>query len=281
MVQPLLLLPPSPPMVSPLLIQTTRSGNDRTNSYIELFSVLYRSLFNLSYSKLWSTLADTYARPTRGHVKQLKQQMENWTKGTKTIDEYVQGFTTRFDHIAFLWKPVDHEDQIDYLIGGIPEEYKTIIDQIEARDTPPSITDIHEKLINHELKLQAQVNVSAALPITGNAVSYQRPANNKNNSSWNQKRNYQRNNTNNNQTWQHQQNFNPRNNQHQSTGRGYQGRCQLCGVQGHSARRCPQLNSGGSFQPSQASPWQPRPNIANVAPYSAANWILDSGALTI
>lgn len=129
-------------------------------------------------AEIWSTLASTYAKPSRAHVKQLKQQLEQWKKGAKPIDEYVQGFTTRSDRLALLGKPIEHEDQIDFIIGGLPEEYKHLADQIEARDAPPSITEIHEKLINYELKLQVQPPATV-VPITANAA-YSRNTNNRN-----------------------------------------------------------------------------------------------------
>ncbi|CAA7059707.1 unnamed protein product, partial [Microthlaspi erraticum] len=71
---------------------------------------------------------------------------------------------------------------------------------------------------------------------------------------------------------------------HQNVGRPYLGRCQICSVQGHSARRCPQLaamTSQSSPQPHPPlTPWQsqPRANLAVGSPYIASNWLLDSGA---
>lgn len=104
-----------------------------------------------------------------------------------TIMAYVQGLTTKFDQISLLGKPLDHEDQIDHIIAGQPEDYKPVIDQIESRETPPSITEVHERLLNQELCLQTAATQSI-LPtlITANAVNY-RPNNNNtsNSTNWN------------------------------------------------------------------------------------------------
>ncbi|KFK22489.1 hypothetical protein AALP_AAs62859U000100, partial [Arabis alpina] len=53
-------------------------------------------------AEIWHTVASTYAKPSRGHVQQLKQQLEQIKKGDKTIDEYLQSLTTRFDQLALL-----------------------------------------------------------------------------------------------------------------------------------------------------------------------------------
>lgn len=80
---------------------------------------LSRSLTDVD---IWRTLAASYAKPRRWHIKQLKLQLKQWTKGTKTIDGSFQGITTRFDQLTLLGKPVDHEDQIEYILGGNPDD---------------------------------------------------------------------------------------------------------------------------------------------------------------
>lgn len=92
-------------------------------------------------ANIWNTLAATYAKHSRGHIQQLRLQIRQWSKGSKTIDEYVQGLTTWFDQLALLGKPMEQEDQIENLLGGLPEDYKQTVDQIEARDSPSSITE--------------------------------------------------------------------------------------------------------------------------------------------
>lgn len=119
-----------------------------------------------------SILTSTFAKPTRGNIKQVKQQIDNWTKGSKSINEYFQGFTTRFDQLAILGKPLDHEDQIEKILGGLPEDYKTLVDQVESRDTAPSLAELHEKLINQEAKLQTVVTPNPSAPVTANYTNY-------------------------------------------------------------------------------------------------------------
>lgn len=229
-------------------------------------------------AQIWETLSSTYIKPSRDHIQQLRQQIKSWTKGTMSIDDYFQGFKTQFDQVALLGKPYDIEDQIEFLLEGLPEDYKPVKDQIEGRESPPSLTEIHEKLLNHETKLLSKTTTAAVLPVTANVAHHRGSSNNHPNAqktSYGQSRN---NNSRPHQTWQQQQ-FSPRNDQ---SSRGYQGRCQLCGVHGHSARRCNQLQSAAaSYNPSSkasSSAWQPRANMAMAQSYNPGNWILDSGA---
>lgn len=126
-------------------------------------------------SEVWTTLAATYANPSRGHIRQLKTQLKHLTKGDKTIDTYLQSVTTRLDQLAILGKPLEHEDQIDTILEGLPEEYKQVVDQVEGRDKPPTITELHERLINHEAKLLATAaSLAPHAPVTANAVQHHR-----------------------------------------------------------------------------------------------------------
>ncbi|CAA7044882.1 unnamed protein product [Microthlaspi erraticum] len=217
---------------------------------------------------IWETLASTYAKPSRGHIKQLKHQLKQWKKGTKTVDEYIQGLVTRFDQLALLGKvigPIDLEDQIEFVLEGLPEDYKSVIDQVEGRDAPPSLTELHEKLINHEAKILT-AEPPSHLPVSANIATNRFKPNNKNN--------------NRNQQWQNQSQ--PRqasdNNNTPWQPRPYLGKCQICGIQGHSARRCPQLARNATGLLPSPTNWQPRANYAAGSSQITPGWVVDSGA---
>lgn len=53
-------------------------------------------------AQVWETLASTYAKPSRGRIKQLRDQLKVWKKDNKSIDLYLQGDITRFDQFIIL-----------------------------------------------------------------------------------------------------------------------------------------------------------------------------------
>ena len=215
-------------------------------------------------AEIWSILTSTYAKPSRGHIKQVKQKIDNWTKDNKSI-KYFQGLTIRFDQLAVVGKPMDHEDQIGKILGGLLDDYKNMVDKIEPRDTAPSLAELHEKMINHAAKLQSAVTPVSSTPVTAHYTNYRRSQNKSNNT---RRGGYRRN-----KTWQQQQQFTepPHQNSQQNTSHGYQCKCQLCGVFGHSARRCTQLqmSGGSSAAPQQYAivslPWQLQANFISTS----------------
>ncbi|XP_010481061.1 PREDICTED: uncharacterized protein LOC104759881 [Camelina sativa] len=137
-------------------------------------------------AQIWSTLSSTYAKPSWGHIKQIQQireQIKHWKKGTRSVDDYVQCFiTTRFDQLALLRKPMDHDDQVDYILSGLFDEYKPVVDQIDGRDSSPSLTELQEKLLNFDLKLQSLAHAaSSSIPMSANVASYKSSGGNHNN----------------------------------------------------------------------------------------------------
>nr|CAN80558.1 hypothetical protein VITISV_023041 [Vitis vinifera] len=151
----------------------------------------------------WQTLANTYAKPSCGHVKQLKEQLKWCTKGSKSISEYMQAIKTRADEFAILGKPIDDEDLIDQDLEGLSDEYKSIIDAINARDTSISFAEIHEKLLNKEASFQTAQPSPLSLPSTTNPIAFRNRPN-----------------------WRLTTAFSPHD---QRQAKPYLGRCQACG----------------------------------------------------
>lgn len=217
----------------------------------------------------WTLLASTYAKPTRGHIKQLRNQLKQSVKGTKSIDEYMQQIKVKADSLALLGDPMHPEDLTDAVLDGLSDDYKPTIEAVQARDTPISFIELHEKLITRELALSAAARPQQQFPITANHAQTR-------------SNNWRGNRGGNNQ-------FSRSNNNNDQRGsRPYLGRCQACGTQGHSAKRCPLFRI--TPQSSNSAPQQhqiynnnytqqpPRAYNAMLQNHDATSWLLDSGA---
>lgn len=227
----------------------------------------------------WKILASTYANPSRGHLKQIKDNLAHITKGNLTITNYMQAIKQCTDRLATMGKPMDPEDIIDKILQGLDyETYKPIIDAVNARDSIISFEELHEKLITRELTAKNNlVASSTSFPATVLAAHY-RP-NNKGK-----------------QQWAPpspallptpsppQQGSRPQ--------RPFLGKCQWCRGAGHALNQCPMFKAQfPSIQvptPTQARavqvglqppPFTPQAYMAATAALTPSNaWLLDSGA---
>ena len=230
----------------------------------------------------WVALANTYAKPSRGHIMHLKSVLTNITKGTQSITEYLQHAKSIADELAMLDAPENSEDLTVKILNGLGDEFKDISSAVRARDSAISFEELHEKLLNSEALLKQESTRIHQLPITANfaAKPYQP----------NQNRNYSRNSPQHSarpgstaagQFSRSQTAPNLSNSASRSGPRPYRGFCQLCGEQGHTTKRCATFNVSPTLAQSQPAPsrpqWQPRANFA--APHSTMpEWLLDSGA---
>ncbi|KAI4297577.1 hypothetical protein L6164_037462 [Bauhinia variegata] len=114
----------------------------------------------------WVLLEQTYAKPSRGHIKQMKEKLKNITKGTQPIAKYIQTIKACLDHLSTLGKPLDQEDLIDFVLQGLDSSYQSVIDAVNARDTPITLEGLHEKLINKELSLKVTGSTPLLLATT-------------------------------------------------------------------------------------------------------------------
>ncbi|XP_010495906.1 PREDICTED: uncharacterized protein LOC104773055 [Camelina sativa] len=176
-----------------------------------------------------ATLSSTYGKSSRGHIRQIRDQLKDISKGNKYIHDYMRDIIDKSDKLALLDAPLPHEDLLDYITSGLGEDYRVVIEMIQGRDTPISIPELHEKIINRENALKASGKSDLSAPVTVNATQFSpRPSHPSLRGGYNPSRG----------------GFRP--------SRPYLGKCQICGVQGHGARRCPQFRSP-SPAPSAAS----------------------------
>ncbi|CAN6812103.1 unnamed protein product [Brassica oleracea] len=242
-------------------------------------------------AQIWNLLAQTFGKPTRGHIRQLKNQVNKCTKGSKTISEYLRTIKTKTDELAELGKPMDPEDITENVLAGLPDDYKPEIDAIHGRETAISFAELHERLLNREVILICkEPTASLDAPITANATDA-RPRNTNTQNNW---RGPNRNH--NNRQYSNHGSYNSNQGAYNSNqgaynqgsynrgSRPYLGRCQACGIQGHSAKNYPEyqiIRGNNTSQPwrqqQQSQTWNPRANVAMMNGDSST-WLLDSGA---
>lgn len=121
-------------------------------------------------SEIWTILASTFGKPTRGHIRQLKYQIKTCVKGTKSISEYLRTIKGKADDLTLLGKLVDPEDLTEQILAGLSEDYKPEIDAVNGRDAAISFAELHERLINREAMILCKEESVPTAPITANAV---------------------------------------------------------------------------------------------------------------
>lgn len=91
-------------------------------------------------------MANTYAKPSCGHIKQVKTLLKNTTKGTLNITDFLQSIKARANELAILGAPMNEEDLTKKILDGLGDDYKELVCDVQACDNPISFDELHEKL---------------------------------------------------------------------------------------------------------------------------------------
>jgi len=132
-----------------------------------------------SSREAWNVLATTYAKPSHGRIKHVKNQLKNLTKGTMNIMDFAYFVKARSDELAVLGASMDIEDLTENILDSLDDEYRELVRAVQARDTAISFDELHEKLLSFEASLQTQSCSSSLGPVTANSMTR-----NSNNSNW-------------------------------------------------------------------------------------------------
>jgi len=231
----------------------------------------------------WNILAATYAAPSRGRIKQVKSQLRLLTKGTLSITDFLQSVKAKADELAVLGAPIDNEDLTDKILEELGDEYRELVRAVQARENAISFDELHEKLLMFEASLQATPKIVTLFPPTAHQASRT-------------SRRYPFHNVNRNLPNNFSAGGNWRsypqpghsgpaqsytaNNSSRPPPRPYLGYCQICGIQGHTAKKCPsfRLVPLTTSQHNNTTLWQPQANLATSTPPLTSPWMLDNGA---
>ena len=89
-------------------------------------------------------MANTYAKPTCGYIKQVKSQLKKITKGLASVTEFLQAIKAQADELALLGVPFDVEDLIETILPGLDDDYQELVHAVQARNTSIAFDELHE-----------------------------------------------------------------------------------------------------------------------------------------
>ncbi|KAL9463125.1 hypothetical protein AB3S75_001013 [Citrus x aurantiifolia] len=95
----------------------------------------------------WIMLANTYAKPSRGRIKQA-----------------------RADELTLFGALYDEDDLTDEILEAVEDDYKELARAVQARDTPITFEELHEKLLNFEASLNTS-KPDTMFPITAHVTT--------------------------------------------------------------------------------------------------------------
>ncbi|KAH0725709.1 hypothetical protein KY284_001574 [Solanum tuberosum] len=99
---------------------------------------------------VWTTLHNTYARPSRARLLGLKESLSQATKGTQSMSSYLQHIKQLVTTLNSAGATLTMDDITLHVIHGLSPKYRGICDSLRTRDSPITFDELHEKLCDYE-----------------------------------------------------------------------------------------------------------------------------------
>ncbi|PNX64294.1 hypothetical protein L195_g053944, partial [Trifolium pratense] len=171
----------------------------------------------------WLALQRAFSNRSRSRIMSLKERLNSISKGTSSVSAYLQTIRSIADELTLIGNPVDDMDLVIHTLNGLGPSFKEFTASIRTRDTHILFNDLYDKLVDFEMFLQRDENLTITPPMTANYAHRHQ-------------NNYERG-----------QNFTrspsnsaaPKNKK--ATTSDEQVTCQFCGKDGHIAKNCYQI----------------------------------------
>uniref|UniRef100_A0A803P6J6 CCHC-type domain-containing protein n=1 Tax=Cannabis sativa TaxID=3483 RepID=A0A803P6J6_CANSA len=197
---------------------------------------------------------------------QIRGLLQSTKKGSSTIDEYILKMKGYADSLAAAGQAISDEDLALYVLGGLGQEYESVVVNLTSRSELLTLQEIQFMLHSQEVRLQ-QLSATALNTVQANLANLSVNGTTRGRGyrgAYRGGRGYSAN----------------------RGGRGNRPVCQLCGRVGHTAQKCYHrfdiTYNGPPTQgasPSNSSSDNPQANIpeSSILEESPGTWYLDTG----
>lgn len=145
-----------------------------------LSSTIYPIVIHCGTSlETWSNIEKRFTTLSRSHVHQLKNRLTATTKGSNTMEGYLQQIKTLNDQLTLAGSQVDNEDLVLITLKGLPDEYRAFKTSIRTRSSPIPMEELCALLLSeaiHEetpVKSQSSSDVNVAFVASRGGYTHQ------------------------------------------------------------------------------------------------------------
>ncbi|KAK2977771.1 hypothetical protein RJ640_028916 [Escallonia rubra] len=121
-----------------------------------------------SSQEAWERLLVLFANKSRSRIMSLKERLLTNSRGTRSIQEYLQHMRAIADDLALVDNPLSEDDLVLYILAGVGPEFKEMAAALRARDTPITFDELYDKLGDYELQLKKEDSTPSLSEATAN-----------------------------------------------------------------------------------------------------------------
>ncbi|KAL5854232.1 hypothetical protein ACOSQ4_004034 [Xanthoceras sorbifolium] len=121
--------------------------------------------------EVWNVLENLFAQQSMVKVLQLKQELQNITKGSMQISDFVLKVKSLGDGLKAAGEMIKDQDLVLHILNGIGHDYDPVAVLISSQKQSMSLQEVHYLLMIHEQRL-AHLNSSSYVNVPAPSANY-------------------------------------------------------------------------------------------------------------
>ncbi|XP_048540264.1 putative wall-associated receptor kinase-like 16 [Triticum urartu] len=122
-------------------------------------SVAGMVVFAATSRDAWATLDSSFSSQSLARSSAIRNQLGEVKKHNLYITAYFNKVKSLADTLSSIGKPLRDEEFTSFILNGLDEDYDSLIENINGRDTPMPPRDLYARLLNTEQRLATRRSV--------------------------------------------------------------------------------------------------------------------------
>ena len=115
-----------------------------------LKSILSCVLGSIHSYQVWDKIHKHFFTQTKARARQLWTDLHTTSLEGKTLCEFLSQIKNIADELANIGSPIQHEEYVDAILVGLPQDYAPVVSVIESKFETPTIVEVEVLLLAHE-----------------------------------------------------------------------------------------------------------------------------------
>jgi histone deacetylase 1/2 len=117
-------------------------------------SVLPRVLNCKHAHEVWEQIHKYFNSVLKSRSRQLRSELKNTKKMSRSANEYLLRIKSIVNSLVAVGDVISQQEQVDAILGGLPEEFNSFVMMIFSRFDTPTVEDVEALLLLQEVQFE-------------------------------------------------------------------------------------------------------------------------------
>jgi hypothetical protein len=109
-------------------------------------------------AEVWAEVQNMFSSQSRSRIMHLRAKLASSRKGELSAAAYFAKMKGYTDEMAAAGKRLEDDDIVSYILTGLDADYNPLVENINSRSEPISLSSLYAQLLSAEVQLKNQNN---------------------------------------------------------------------------------------------------------------------------